>query len=182
MQTGSRHFTHRHAVRTAVWVALLFGSGSFPVISSGQHSYAVISEELRQKWIEDAVAFLQQVNHQEFVNEIEFYESNRGENAALACRVYETGILRLGDQGWICFVTHSLHQNQQVGDIVLAVDQDRNIYEIDSHVCGGTAFFMGQDMTTPTNSAQFFAWFNSDKHNSKWQLREPQVSDISRQD
>ena len=47
------------------------------------------------------------------------------------------GLIRFSDGGWAYIVSHSKHdENQEIGDITLAYDNNGNIYSNHSHICG----------------------------------------------
>jgi hypothetical protein len=137
-----------------------------------QHEFMIVSDEARSNWIAEAETYLQSiVNPEDVGNKIEFYESNRMEDAVLAFRIDGQGYVRFGENDWVCIVTHSSHTDGAIGDVILARDQPGVIYEIKGHVCGGSVFFLGFNMAKPSNSAEFFTWFKSDRRDQWWTPR-----------
>jgi hypothetical protein len=58
--------------------------------------------------------------------------------------IYHRNIIKFNNNKWIFFIMHSIHDDEMIanrkmhiGDIILAIDQDGNIYRNDGHVCGG---------------------------------------------
>ncbi len=135
-----------------------------------QHTGFMIDPVAREKWKSEAISFLKTASPADFSNEIEFYESNRGYDAVLAFIVPGSAYVRFSEGEWVCIVAHSAHDNASIGDMVLAIDHCGAIYQIDTHVCGGTANFLGFDMFMPANTVEFFAKFKGDKIGCYWKL------------
>lgn len=151
-------------------LAMIVLAGLISSASMAQHVSGGIDESVRAAWKHDAISYLLTVTPADFSNKIEFYESNRGYDAVLAFTLNRNGCVLFGENEWVCMISHSAHDNPKVGDIVLAVDSLSAIYQIETHICGGTAFFLGFDMSAPANTAEFFAKFKGDKVGRFWEM------------
>jgi hypothetical protein len=139
-----------------------------PAFASGQHGDHATSAVARQRCIDEGMAFLKNKSPADFTREIQFYEVVLGNTSALGCRVYDSGYLRLNDNEWICIVTHSAHQDPEIGDVILAMDQQGEFHISANHVCGGIAHFQGKSLVAPTNNARFFAEFEGYAKDGQW--------------
>jgi hypothetical protein len=93
----------------------------------------------RQKWKEAAISYLATVSPTNTTRLAEI--QIRGAAKVLRYAIEDEGLIRFGTHGWVYLKMNSscdaARHKAALGDIVLAMDQDGNVYENDSHVCSG---------------------------------------------
>lgn len=139
----------------------------FPIAANS--SIYFVKTSAKSQWLDSAatrVSKIQSVNESSKVFPVQvtsfegFYKREyqiRGEGFV----VFENG-------DWIYFVTHSSHENEEVGDITLGKDNQGNFYLNEGHICGGSISFYTSDSTLTLNSYTFFNNFFSDSDNKVW--------------
>jgi len=91
----------------------------------------------REKWKSEAIAYLQRISPTNTPKMAEIRIVGR--SYILRYEMEDEGLIRLGTNGWVYLKMHSSddEDNTDIGDIVLAIDQDGNLYQNNGHVCGG---------------------------------------------
>jgi hypothetical protein len=135
-----------------------------------QHISTNISAVVQHAWVTNATAQLRTKKPGDGGTQTPIFDLKHFELNQLGCKISHNTYLLIGEDNWIYFTLHSAHDNPLVGDIVLAVDQDGNIYQSNAHVCFGTSGFRSEGLEVPVSSKDFFARFYSndpDKH--RWE-------------
>lgn len=68
-------------------------------------------------------------------------------------------LLAFDDSQWLHVLTHSNHIDGEIGDILVAVDQDGVYYNLDAHICGSIRFVAPGQTSFATSTEDFFARF-----------------------
>lgn len=126
-----------------------------------QHISTNINENIRKQWIREASAFLKTVKPEPPAMEIAVFDLTHFEKNQLKCSIRMHTYLRINDRDWIYFIVQSAHSNPDVGDVILAIDQDGVIYSCEAHVCSGSTSVRSDDLIQPVSSEDFFARFHS---------------------
>jgi hypothetical protein len=87
----------------------------------------------RAGWISATVARLKEFKPAEGTKIVEIRKLRIGR---VLYTIEGEGLVRFGTAQWLYIISHSSHQEDGVGDAILAIDQDGNLYANDSHVCG----------------------------------------------
>ena len=122
----------------AVAIACLLVAGG----CSGQQ----IGPEVRRAWIAKTLAHLRT-----FKPSADTWRAERSIDKETGCVTYtlsRDGLVPIGRDGWIYIAAHSMHQEDGIGDAILAVDHTGQLYANDGHVC--------QQMRFPTKSRKGF--------------------------
>jgi hypothetical protein len=83
-------------------------------------------------------------------------------------RFGDDGKITFSDGSYLLFALHSFHEDAQLGDIVLAVDFEGNLYIQEEHVCGGLAHFFRSGQHLPENSQRFILEFMGEISKQHW--------------
>ena len=127
-----------------------------------------ISPEKRNKWIKETAKELKNFKPDTSVKVILPYILDAGETKKLAYKVNKSGIINLNNGDWVYIITHSSHQDEEIGDVSLAVDNKRHIFINEDHVCGGVIRFETDQITELKKSSDFFKYFVSDTASKGW--------------
>ena len=93
----------------------------------------------RQKWIDGAVVYLKTIQPTNTTRMAEIQVRNAG---TILRYVLETeGLIKCGTNDWVYLKMNSAcdadERKGALGDCLLAIDQDGNLYQNDTHVCEG---------------------------------------------
>lgn len=86
----------------------------------------------------------------------------------ISYRLMKTGYIQLENQSWIYFISSSSHDNPEIGDITVAMDNQKRFFINRGHICGGMIHFQSEkkiDLRTPDD---FFTNFREDVDNDPW--------------
>jgi hypothetical protein len=86
----------------------------------------------------------------------------------LSCRVTKQGIIKLSNGIWIFIKTNSSHENEEIGDVSMAIDNKQNVFKNDGHVCGGIIHFQTSLLKELKSTSDFFKYFVSDTDSAAW--------------
>lgn len=92
----------------------------------------------KQKWKEETISYLKAISPTNTTRMAEI--QIRGAAQVLRYYIENEGLIKFGTNGWVYLKMHSScypTAKGSVGDIVLAIDQDGNLYQNDGHVCDG---------------------------------------------
>ena len=129
---------------------------------------ATINLEKRQAWMENAI---QNLNNNAKVYDAPVIGLEKVELEDLyylGYRLQGAGKIRFEDGSWIRMMSNSAHHNGEVGDIVLAIDQNGDYYINEGHICGGIINFVCGKKIDLSNSNQFFKNFKCDTDKKEW--------------
>jgi hypothetical protein len=135
----------------------------------GQHAgESLIVPEKRNGWIQATAKELLNIIpdstiQQTSVNVIEIENDIR-----LSIRILEEGWIDLSGGNWIYIITTSSHNNPEIGDVSVAIDNRKNVYYNEGHVCGGIIHFETMQLRKLKTSKEFFASFISDTDSMSW--------------
>jgi hypothetical protein len=83
-------------------------------------------------------------------------------------RIRDIGFIKFDNENWICFISHSSHNNEAIGDVTLARDSFGRFYVNYGHICGGVISFKTNVFTKSLTSKVFFENFVSDSDGKSW--------------
>ena len=86
----------------------------------------------------------------------------------ISYQVVKEGVIYFGDNDWIYIVSSNSHDQPEVGDLTVAMDQDHNFYLNRGHVCGGQARYICDELKEIKTSATFFSSFKEDIDMQSW--------------
>ncbi len=93
----------------------------------------------RQQWKKEAILYLHTITPSNATRMAEI--QIRGEAKTLRYKVVDEGLIKIGTNGWAYLKINSGcdtdREKAALGDMILAIDQDGNLYENDGHGCGG---------------------------------------------
>ena len=142
---------------------------SIITISIAQHSgESKISEKKRDKWIQKTTQELRKFSPDSLTPKIMIDFASYEDWQKLSCRVMKTGIIKLNNGDWIYIKTSSSHENEEIGDVSMAIDNKKDIYKNEGHVCGGIINFETSLLSELKITSDFFKYFVSDTDSSKW--------------
>jgi hypothetical protein len=125
----------------------------------------------RDQWIRNSLVDLKKHTLVECLNPIEPAAFELGDVYHLSYRLSgKDGCILFPGSNWIYFISHSIYEDQDVGDITLAIDNKGDIFYNEGHVCGGTIRFYHRSRSRLelTESEPFFELFTSDTDEAGW--------------
>jgi hypothetical protein len=122
----------------------------------------------REKWIEESVSELGKFIPDSSVKLIAPYLIDQEDAKKLYFKVNKEGMIKLENGDWIYIITHSGHENEEIGDLCLAIDNKKDVYINESHVCGGVIRFESSGLTELKSTDDFFLNFESDTDSKRW--------------
>jgi hypothetical protein len=94
----------------------------------------------QQKWIDKTIKILKKFKPTNKTKYVKMEKSiSRGGDTTFYYDIKNRGVIKVGDNGWLAIVCHSFHQDEttniDIGDIILAIDENGNLYRNDGHPC-----------------------------------------------
>jgi hypothetical protein len=143
---------------------------SIITISVAQHSgESKISVKKRDAWIRETTMELMQFSPDSLTSHIILAYSAYEDWQKLSCRVTKNGIIRLNNGDWIYIRTNSSHENEEIGDISMAIDNNKDVFKNEGHVCGGIINFETNLFSELKTTSDFFKYFVSDTDSATWE-------------
>lgn len=133
-----------------------------PTIIFAQHNDSVLKKSLQVKWINKA---LKEFKNSTSIPDLILCESkinSEPDNTRIEYTIVGNSKMTCANSEWIYFKTHSKHENEEIGDITLAVSNKGSNYVYFGHVCGGEVYFKNNSNTVPKDAKEFFTKFTSD--------------------
>lgn len=96
-------------------------------------------QDNRQAWKRQTISYLKTISpaHSPQTAKIR----SRPEANIFEYEIEDEGLIKISATEWIYLKAHSADKDRpgqpKIGDMVLAIDQDGNLYQNDGHVCGG---------------------------------------------
>ena len=129
----------------------------------------LVKPEKRQEWINQMKKEIVKLNPDTVHHILEASIVDLGaEYYTFSYRLKTTGLIQISPNEWIYLTSSSSHNNPEVGDITIAIDQDRQFYINEGHVCGGIVHFRTETKIDLKTSKQFFEYFRSDIDSIPW--------------
>lgn len=122
----------------------------------------------REAWRKEALRRLQAFQPDPLATGVAAARTSHAGSPALSYRLLKEGFIRLGASNWVFIILHSGHANDDVGDAVVAVDQDRRVFQHAAHVCGDIVHFISTNASPPVESSAFFRDFVDDVDGRPW--------------
>jgi hypothetical protein len=133
-----------------------------------KHTALQVSIPKRNQWIKEQSAMLKKFKPTAATEKAVINENEVTNGINLSVDINYKGYLVTKDSGWIYFITHSAHNNPKVGDITLAIDNSKNIFMNEGHVCGGYVSFRALNFKEINSVSDFFQYFNCGDKNGEW--------------
>ena len=139
-------------------------------LANAQHSDpSQVSAEKQNRWISETTRVLRNFSPDSTIAPVTIDKYVWENGQKISCRVIKSGIIRLENGSWIYITTTSSHENQEIGDVSMAVDDKKNIYKNMGHVCAGIIHFETTQLTELKNTADFFKYFVNDTDDAGWE-------------
>ena len=137
---------------------------------SGQHAdTSQVIPGVREQWLERTRQEMVNFHSDTCRKTIEPEITDLGEEYySCSYRLQGPGMIRISAEEWIYLVASSAHDNPEVGDITLGMDQKKRFYINEGHVCGGIIHFQSLERIELKTSKQFFKHFVSDTDSAGW--------------
>jgi hypothetical protein len=139
------------------------------MIAFAQHTNeSLIVQEKRNGWIQlvatdlmniipDSAKQVTSVTALETENEIRF-----------SVRIQKEARIDLPGGNWIYIITNSSHDDPEIGDVSVAIDNTKKLFYNEGHVCGGIINFETTKLKKLNSGREFFKYFISDTDNMNW--------------
>jgi hypothetical protein len=133
------------------------------------HSEVKIDPDARKKWVKQVRKSLKQMNPDtvSIKSKMNTYERNGLIHQKF--RIRNSGLITFESNDWVYVTLHSEHNDERIGDLAIARDQDGKYYYHLGHVCGGIINFVATSKTPYTSSEDFFQYFKDDIESLVWQ-------------
>lgn len=141
----------------------------FCSIVSAQHTDAAkLNPAEQQKWVKKTASEMVQFNPDSSALLIVPHITETDDYYQITYRLDGKGWINFASGEWIYMISSSAHANPEVGDITLAMDNKKNFYTNNSHVCGGIIHFQCLKKFEIKSPADFFKNFEGDTDNIPW--------------
>jgi len=144
------------------WLAFLLSS------TAQETDPSKVIPEKRDKWIQETVIELVDFQPDTSIRVMPPNLLGIGETSKLSFRIFNKTLIRLKNGEWIYFVAHSTHDDEEIGDLCLAVNNEHRFYISESHVCGNVMHFESERILELTNTSDFFEYFVGDTDAKGW--------------
>ena len=123
---------------------LLFFLTLLAILSQANAQHAdnsLINIEKRNEWIQSTSKELKNIKPGDSYKKVDLKITEYNNKVKHSVRILKEGMLDLPNGNWIYITTSSSHNNPEIGDIILAIDNKRRIFYNEGHVCGGIIHF-----------------------------------------
>lgn len=144
----------------------------FYILSSSLAQHAdnsLIIIEKRNDWLKNKKNELLKFQPDNYNNKLMVKEIVIGNTTKLSVRVKQEGLIDLNNGKWIFIVTNSSHNDQEIGDVSLAIDNKKKIYYNPGHICGGIIHFETKKLKKLSTTKEFFDYFICDTEGAAWE-------------
>lgn len=140
-----------------------------PLMAQIHHHEQKFDAQKRTEWLTQNIKKLenssvQDTNRMVTMNE---YEMENG-LISFRVRIIKEAWIDFANGDRIHFICNSSHEDEAVGDVCIAFNQDGKIFVNEGHVCGGMINFVFEGTNSPASAALFFSNFTSDTDNKPW--------------
>lgn len=166
--SGLKYGYRKDKLKATLIVLLLAGATTLFAQVAAKHSHPY-DEAKRLEWIDKSIEYLAKVSNDEQLPIAAFnaYELEGGATVQ-RLRVMKEARVEFANGDRISFISNSSHDDEQVGDICVAMDHQGKIFFNEGHVCGGLINFENNASVAPKSSAEFFRNFKSGTDNKPW--------------
>lgn len=170
MSTVLKHIVFNPGKRFFGFLLLLVLMAGFSQLTAQTHHHEQkFDAQKRSDWIINTVTLLENSGDPDMLQKVVVNEYEQ-EDGLIAFRV------RVIKEAWVVFengdrihfVCNSSHDDEAVGDVCVAMDQDGNLFVNEGHVCGGLINFEFKGNKAPASAAIFFKDFKSDTDKKTW--------------
>jgi hypothetical protein len=140
----------------------------YTAVTSAMHHAAEVNMLKRQQWMDATIKSLTAYQNSSMTQGITATEIETDDIYRMSYRVNGQGLIEFNDGSWVYIISNSMHNNDGVGDLTLAIDNQGNTYINEGHVCGGIIHFEIKVKTSVTSSHHFFKYFKSDTDDQGW--------------
>jgi hypothetical protein len=136
----------------------------------GAHGDAAkVDWKKRQTWLEDKIQELRAIDRETERSLVNLNKIDTDDLYYLGYQVQGKGMITFEDGTWAYIVMNSVHQDEQVGDITIAIDHSGKYYINEGHICGGIINFVCSKRVDMKSASQFFQYFRTDTDKQVWQ-------------
>ncbi|MBM4163450.1 MAG: hypothetical protein FJ222_03290 [Lentisphaerae bacterium] len=125
--------------------------------------------EVRDAWIQTTATELRNFVPSSGLATGRFRPTGHKGVEALCCEINGRGLLNLGTNDWVWIVSHSAHDDPNIGDVSIGVCQGGRLYKNEAHVCGKQLRLVSTNgLALPASSEQFFRLFLDEIDDKPW--------------
>ena len=136
----------------------------------GPHHSLKVDKEKRNLWILAASEKNSELGSTQVTKVISPVLIDLPDFHQVSYRIHHQGKIKFSNDEEIVILTHSAHENPEIGDVVMAFANDGSIYINKGHVCGGMIHFISHSLSIPPDKDEFFQHFFSDTDDEKWKI------------
>lgn len=139
------------------------------VVSAQHTDDDKFSASEQQKWLKNAASEMARFIPDISAGPIIPHISETDNFYQITYRLDGKGWVKFAGGKWIYMISSSAHANPEVGDITLAMDNNKKFYTNKSHVCGGIIHYQCLKKIKIKSPADFFKNFEGDTDNIPWE-------------
>jgi hypothetical protein len=128
----------------------------------------VVIESVQKRWIDHKIKEFRQLDWDQIAPVSLPEEQSFDGFYQLSYRIQGEGIIHFSDGSWVYLISNSIHDNQEIGDITLAIDSDGKAFVNYGHVCGGLIHFITNKEYSFIDTGIFFEHFLGDADYTPW--------------
>lgn len=148
---------------------LALGLLLLPALGEAQQACNIKPDPVKRKdWLLQTKTEMLEFSLQDSVERLSPVYDHYDTYIRISYQLRKKGLIYFGDKDWIYIVSSNSHDQPEVGDLAVAMDQDHNFYLNRGHVCGGTARYICNDLKDMTTASLFFSHFIEDIDLKTW--------------
>ena len=133
------------------------------------HQNAKVDPDERNNYIQLVVKSVSGLDPDTVENKVHLRSRDKDGLLYQKYRVIRSGLICFDSGDWVYIKLHSSHDNESIGDIAIALDNDGDLFINSGHVCGGLTSFECLGDTIYTSAKEFFKYFTDDIDEMSWQ-------------
>ncbi len=146
---------------------LLFLVCSSSLYAQG-HTALKIDSHARNVWVKQMRKSLKEIKPGDVPTKAKLETYERDGMIHQKYRIIKAGLIQFNPKEWVYVTLHSQHDDNRIGDLAIAIDQDGKYYYHLGHVCGGIVHYQATTTNRLSGSNDFFLYFKDDIDGLPW--------------
>jgi hypothetical protein len=149
--------------------AIILLLSSFPTSLHAQgHSELKVDPDARNEWVKQVRNSLKGITPDDVPKKVKLKAYERDGMIRQKYRINKAGLIQFNSKEWVYVTLHSQHDDDRIGDLAIAIDQDGKYYYHLGHVCGGIVHYQATATNLFSSSEDFFLYFKDDIDGLPW--------------
>jgi hypothetical protein len=137
-------------------------------INAQGHSELKVVPEVRNEWVKQLRKSLKEIKPNNVSTKVNLETYGEGKIIHQKYRINKAGLIQFNSKEWVYVTLHSQHDDDAIGDLAIAIDQNGKYYYHLGHVCGETVRYQAATTNILNSSKDFFLYFKDDVDDLYW--------------